>query len=268
MERTLPLLQELGGRYLGQCVLSSRCAACRETIKEPERTRLSLEPRRAVRDKLLPAYRELHDFIQSEYLPRARTSVALSALPLGPSWYAYRVERATDTRLTANEIHAIGVAEVERIRARLASLPAGVPAAGAAANAGIGTAADRAVAGGAGAGSGASAVASADAAAGSGRLLSAYQELKMQTLAAMPTLFSAVPQADFEIRAAGPASRPTPRLTYQSAAPDGRTAAVLYVNAATGAGRPASSDIAGFLQEAIPGRHFQVRAPAGANRLA
>jgi uncharacterized protein (DUF885 family) len=258
MERVLPLLQELGADTSAN-VFYQASHSMPQTIKEPERTRLSSSLDAAVRDKLLPAYRELHDFIQGEYLPRARTSVALSVLPLGPSWYAYRIERATDSRLTANEVHAIGVAEVERIRARLVSLPAGVPPAGAAANAGIGTAADRGVAGGAGASTGESPVASADAAAdaGSGRLLIAYQELKTQTLAAIPNLFSAVPKSDFEIRAAGPASAPTPHLDYQSAAPDGRIPAVLYVNGASGAGRPAPLDIAGFLQEAIPGRHFQ-----------
>jgi uncharacterized protein (DUF885 family) len=253
MERALPLLRQLGADTSGN-VFYQASRSMPQTIKEPERSRLSASLDAAIRDKLLPAYRELHDFIQGEYLPRARSSLALSVLPLGPSWYAYRIERATDSRLTATEVHAIGVAEVERIRARLVSLPAGVPPAGAAANAGMGTAADRG-----GARIGENPVASVDAAgdAGSGRLLSSYQELKTQTLAAIPTLFSAVPASDFVIRAAGPASWPTPDLTYQSAAPDSRTPAVLYVNGASGAGRPAPLDIAGFLQQAIPGRHFQ-----------
>jgi uncharacterized protein (DUF885 family) len=224
MERALPLLQGLGADTAAN-VFYRAAHSMPQTLSEPERTRLTSSLDAAIRDKLLPAYRELHDFIQGEYLPRARTSVALSGLPLGPSWYAYRIERATDSGLTANEIHAIGVAEVERIRARLGSLPAGVP--------------------------------SADAGADTGRLLSAYQELKAQTLAAIPTLFSAVPGSDFEIRAAGPASLPMPSLAYRSAAPDGRTPAILYVNVASGAERPAQLYIAGFLQEAIPGRHFQ-----------
>ena len=68
-----------------------------QTLPASERTRLTQSLAGAVKDKLLPAYRELHDFIQSEYLPRARTSLALSALPLGPSWYAFLVKRATDS---------------------------------------------------------------------------------------------------------------------------------------------------------------------------
>jgi uncharacterized protein (DUF885 family) len=46
-------------------------------------------------------------------------------------------------------------------------------------------------------------------------------------------------------------------LAYQPAAPDEGTPAVLYVNTEPGAARPANVQIAGFLQEAIPGRYYQ-----------
>ena len=108
MERTLPVLQGFGEDTPAN-VFYLPLRTMPDTIKEPERTRLAASLNSAVKDKLLPAYRELHDFIRSEYLPRARTSVALSVLPLGPSWYAYRLKLATDTQLTANEIHKIGL---------------------------------------------------------------------------------------------------------------------------------------------------------------
>jgi len=218
MERVLPLLQALGEDTSAN-VFYVPLRGMPETIKEPGRTRLTLSLTSSVKDKLLPAYRELHDFIQREYLPRARVSVALSVLPLGPSWYAFRVKRATGTRLTPGEIHGIGTAEVERIRARMLASPAGAPP-------------------------------RAD-------VLNLYQELKLQILAAMPTLFSAVPRADFEMRAFGPLNPAAALLAYQSAAPDGGTPAILYVNTEPSGGRPADVAIAGFLQEAIPGRHNQ-----------
>jgi uncharacterized protein (DUF885 family) len=220
MDRVLPLLQGFGEDTSAN-VFYVPLRTMPEIIKEPERTRLTLSVTGAVKNKLLPAYRELHDFIQSEYLPRARVSVALSALPLGPSWYAARIKRATGSRLTPNEIHGIGTAEVERIRARMLAQPAGAPPLPKA------------------------------------ELLNAYQELKVQTLAAMPTLFSAAPGADFEIRAFGRLGGAGTLLAYQPAAPDEGTPAVLYVNPEPGAARPANVQIAGFLQEAIPGRHYQ-----------
>jgi uncharacterized protein (DUF885 family) len=216
MERTLPLLQALG-EDSSASVFYMPLRTLPQTIDASERTRLTARLNSAIKEKLLPAYRELHDFIQSDYLPRARLSVGLSALPLGASWYAALVKRATGDQLTPSEIHSIGAAEVERIGARMQSLPAGPPVAGTA------------------------------------PLVTAYLDLKTQVLAAMPSLFSAVPQADFEIREFAPMDA---ALMYQPAAPDGRTAAVLYVNAASGGGR-AAANAASFLQEALPGRHYQ-----------
>ncbi len=219
MERALPLLQGLGADTPAN-VFYVPLRTLPEAITDPERTRLSTALNHAVKDQLLPGIRELHDFIQSDYLPRTRQSVALAALPLGSSWYASLVRRAADTPLTPGEIHVIGTAEVERIRARLQALPVPPPA------------------------------------AGSVDLLAAYRDLKVQTLAALPGLFSALPQADFEIRAAGALGDPGVAVWYQRAAPDGAAPAILYVNTATGA-RPATVDIAQFLQEALPGRHVQ-----------
>jgi uncharacterized protein (DUF885 family) len=220
MERVLPMLREFG-EDTSASVFYVPLRTMPLSIKEPERTRLTVSVTGAVKNKLLPAYRELHDFIKSEYLPRARVSVALSALPLGPSWYAARVRRATGSQLTPNQIHGIGTAEVERIRARMPPLPAGAPP------------------------------------LPKGDLLSAYRELKVQTLAAMPTLFSAVPRADFDIRAMGGLGEPATFLGYRPAVPDDGTPAILYVNTGPSGARAANVEIADFLQEAMPGRHYQ-----------
>jgi uncharacterized protein (DUF885 family) len=222
MQRALPLLERLGEDtsanvfYLPARTLPQTCSTQGLTG--------------AVKDKLLPAYRELHDFIQSEYLPRARESLALSVLPLGPSWYAFLVRRATDTAREPKEIHSVGLAEVDRLQARLSSQLPGAQAAGApAAGALLKDAAE---------------------------LVQGYQLLEAQILAAMPSLFAAVPPPEFEIRAADPFIDASASLVYRPAAP-GAATAVLYVNAAPVGGRRPGIDGASFLQEAIPGRYFQ-----------
>jgi uncharacterized protein (DUF885 family) len=229
VERTLPLLQSLGEDGADNVFYWPQRTMPR-TLDASERARLAQSLGAAVKDKLLPAYRQLHDFLQGEYLARARPSMALSALPLGTSWYAFRVKRATGTQLTPNEIHAVGLAEVERLRTRLAALPA---AAGGAADASAGT-----------------------PRIGIQELVSGYQALKTDTLSALPALFSAVPSADFEIREFLPAGEAAAPLIYQPAAPDGGSMAVLYVSAAP-AGMPPGVDAAGFFREALPGRHYQ-----------
>ena len=71
----------------------------------------------AVSQKLLPANRALHDFLQRDYLPRARAGIALSELPLGAQWYAYRIKKAVGSAVPPEEINRIGSAEVERLGA-------------------------------------------------------------------------------------------------------------------------------------------------------
>jgi uncharacterized protein (DUF885 family) len=229
MTRVLPILQGFG-EDSSDNVFYMPLRTMPETIREPERTRLTSRLNGEVKDKLLPAYREMHDFIQNEYLPRARASVALSALPLGASWYAYRIKRATGIPLTPGEIHSTGVAEVERIHARMKLLSSS--------------------------GSAGTPPAIAQAATSAAELLSSYEELKVRAAGAMPTLFSVMPTADFEIRESGPLSDPSAFVSYQRALPDG-TPAVLYVNTAPENGRPARMQAAGFLREALPGRHYQ-----------
>ena len=225
MERTLPPLQSLGEDSSAN-VFYLPLRAMPQTLEPSERTRLTASLTRAIKDKLLPAYRELHDFIQHEYLPRSRAGVGLSELPLGPAWYAALVRRAAGDQRSPNEIHTIGTAEVERIQARTHSLAAGVPPTSPSPAARI-------------------------------ELLAAYQDLKAPTLAAMPALFSDLPPADFEIRAFAPLGDAAHLLEYQPSASDGRTPAILYVNTVPNIGKAAPVKLVRFLQEAIPGRHYQ-----------
>ena len=53
------------------------------------------------------------------YLPGARETIGASTLPDGEAWYAYRARRSTTTDMSPREIHELGLAEVERIRAEM-----------------------------------------------------------------------------------------------------------------------------------------------------
>jgi uncharacterized protein (DUF885 family) len=63
-----------------------------------------------------PAYRRLYEFLVDAYIPAARESIAMRALPDGEAWYSWSVRQYTTTTLGPDEIHALGLAEVERIR--------------------------------------------------------------------------------------------------------------------------------------------------------
>jgi uncharacterized protein (DUF885 family) len=86
-----------------------------ESFGAADRERLTAAYTAAIRDRLVPSFRRLHDFVRVEYLPRARATVGLSALPDGRAWYEHQVRSATTIDLSPERIHAIGLSEVARI---------------------------------------------------------------------------------------------------------------------------------------------------------
>ena len=76
----------------------------------------------AYRDSVAPAFRKLNAFLAQKYVPGARTSVGMRDLPNGMAWYHVRARASTTTDLTPERIHAIGLAEVKRIRGQMDSV--------------------------------------------------------------------------------------------------------------------------------------------------
>jgi uncharacterized protein (DUF885 family) len=75
-----------------------------------------------VRDSVLPAWRELYRFVTERYVPGARETIGLAAIPDGAAWYTFAVRQSTTTEMSASDIHALGLREVERIRRAMDSV--------------------------------------------------------------------------------------------------------------------------------------------------
>lgn len=74
---------------------------------------------RAVADGIMPQRREWARFLREDYLPRAPETLGLVHRPGGRELYSYLVRGFTTTDLTPDEVHAIGLQEVARIRGRM-----------------------------------------------------------------------------------------------------------------------------------------------------
>jgi uncharacterized protein (DUF885 family) len=88
-------------------------------IPVAEQERLRGEASSTLSNSVLPAFRKLHEFLVTTYLPGARESIGMSDLPDGAAWYAYNVREQTTTTLSPKEIHELGLREVKRIRAEM-----------------------------------------------------------------------------------------------------------------------------------------------------
>ncbi len=85
------------------------------TVPAGERERLSKEGRSAVVDGAIAGYRDFLDFYRKEYEPHARATLAASELPNGRAFYQQQIRQYTTLDLSPEEIHQIGLGEVERI---------------------------------------------------------------------------------------------------------------------------------------------------------
>jgi uncharacterized protein (DUF885 family) len=66
-----------------------------------------------------PAQQALLQFLERDYLPAARVGIGIASVPGGRDYYRHLLRRHTTTDLTPEQIHALGLAEVARIRAAM-----------------------------------------------------------------------------------------------------------------------------------------------------
>lgn len=78
----------------------------------------------AIDTAVIPAFEELLSFLQDEYLPNARTTLAARDLPDGAAFYRAQIRQYTTLELTPEAIHQRGLSEVARIRAEMLTIMA------------------------------------------------------------------------------------------------------------------------------------------------
>ncbi|EDO44250.1 predicted protein [Nematostella vectensis] len=75
-----------------------------------------------IEDTVKPVFRQLQTFFTEEYLPACRESIALTELPGGKDYYQQCLDFHLTCHMSPEEIHQVGLREVERIRTRMAQV--------------------------------------------------------------------------------------------------------------------------------------------------
>jgi uncharacterized protein (DUF885 family) len=89
-----------------------------EGFDTEKREELLADLEQEIRDTVYPAYRRLIEFFEHQE-QIATTDDGVWKLPDGEAFYTYRLRRSTTTNMTADEIHKLGLAEVERIQTEM-----------------------------------------------------------------------------------------------------------------------------------------------------
>lgn len=92
------------------------------TIPAAVLARLRRDCLAATTEAVYPAYRRLRAFLAATYLPGARESIGLSALPGGLALYRVLIRQATSLELDPDVVHQTGLGEVARIEHEMAGV--------------------------------------------------------------------------------------------------------------------------------------------------
>jgi uncharacterized protein (DUF885 family) len=238
----LPQFENLSTDDLEKNVYMSPAKRFPAGFSEAEQKRLTAAYTKLVLEQIAPAHRRLLTFMRDTYLPAARDSVGLSALPNGQAWYAYQARNQTTTDLSPDAIHTIGLNEVARIRKLFEVAKDRVGFKGSLAEF-------------------FNHLRSAPEMRFQSReqIQAAYEALRPVVDAKIPALFGRTPKTPFEIRpveafreaAFAPAA-------YSNGLADGSRPGIFYFNAYQPETRPRFDVNAIYLHEAIPGHHFEV----------
>jgi uncharacterized protein (DUF885 family) len=93
------------------------------SIGPDDQQRLTKAITEAVNNEVIPAYRRFAAFIATEYAPQGRTNLSVASLPDGKERYLNQIRsRTTVSSLSPDQIHEIGLREIERIQGEMLAI--------------------------------------------------------------------------------------------------------------------------------------------------
>ena len=93
-----------------------------ENISEEDWSALATQNIATISSVINPALNKHLDWYAKSYKPACAKQPGISAQPGGKDYYNFRIRQETTTTLTADEIHALGLSEVARIRTEMADV--------------------------------------------------------------------------------------------------------------------------------------------------
>ncbi|UQB68159.1 DUF885 domain-containing protein [Epilithonimonas zeae] len=197
----------------------------------------------AIKNKLIPAYLKMADFLEKEYLPKARTTDGYGALPNGNNIYAYYVKSWTTTNKAPEEIHKTGLSEVERLRNDMEKVKAQVGFKGSLEEFLNYVKTDP----------------KAMPYKTSAEVLAGFQSILDKITPKLKTMFNVTPKTPFEIRQTEKYREASASAEYIQGSADGKRPGIFYIPIPDPAKFNVTSGMESlFLHEAIPGHHYQV----------
>jgi uncharacterized protein (DUF885 family) len=209
-------------------------------ISEEDQQHLSQAITDAVADEVLPAYKAFAEFIATDYAPRGRAVLSVTSLSGGKDRYLNDIRsRTTLSNLTPEQIHDIGLKEIDRIESEMASIARK---------------------------EGFSDLAAFRAAletnpkykpTSAEQIVDLFRTYVAQMQPKLPDLFTFIPGSPVTVEPM-PEFQSASATHYQTGTPDGRRPGRIIVSVSNFAQRSLIDDEATAYHEGIPGHHMQL----------
>jgi uncharacterized protein (DUF885 family) len=93
------------------------------SLQKEQKDSVLLAAKKVIEQKVIPEFKRIKRFFETEYLPKTRTTIGVSDTPNGVAYYQNRINfYTTSTQYTAEDIHQIGLQEVARIKAAMQTI--------------------------------------------------------------------------------------------------------------------------------------------------
>ncbi|OGP05547.1 MAG: hypothetical protein A2Z91_09520 [Deltaproteobacteria bacterium GWA2_38_16] len=113
-DRTLKQLEQFLAQKPMECRFSDAVKNFPKTFLEKDKQKLRGDFEKVITTSVVPAYQKFHQFLKEEYQGKARREVGVSAIPGGRENYCFRVKVNTTTDKTPEELHQLGLEELEK----------------------------------------------------------------------------------------------------------------------------------------------------------
>jgi uncharacterized protein (DUF885 family) len=193
----------------------------------------------AINSDVMPAYKTFAAFLRTEYAPEGRTTLSITSLPDGQKRYQNNIYARTTTRMTPDEIHQLGLREIDRIQSEMTAI---------AKKAGF---ADLATFRASLKTNPKYTPTSAD------QILEDYRHYIAQMEPKLPELFTLLPKSPVTVEAI-PAFQAAAATHYVTGTPDGKRPGRVVVATSNFADRSLIDDEAIAYHEGVPGHHMQL----------
>jgi uncharacterized protein (DUF885 family) len=209
-------------------------------ISAADQQRLTQQITDVVNKEVLPAYKEFGHFVATEYAPHGRTTLSIASLPGGESRYRHDIRSFTTvSSLTPDQIHELGLREMDRIGAQMLAIAhqegfSDLASFGASLKTNpkyTPTSADQ--------------------------ILDDYRKYLAQMQGKLPQLFTYIPGSPVTVEAI-PSFQSAMATHYQTGTPDGSRPGRVVVATSDFAQRSLVNDEAIAYHEGIPGHHMQL----------